>query len=131
MSEENQPQHHEGKPKFKMPFSYKVTKWDIIGAAISIVILSLMILPQYIPKDGCEVARPNNECATVKDVMTEHCAYWGNYSCNTSADVSLTQVEWYIGNLCKLQNQYHGTGLECSNLKSACNQMSGKNICPL
>jgi hypothetical protein len=133
MPEENHHEEHHSheEHKVKMPFNYKVTKWDVIGAAIAVVILSLMILPQYVPKDGCEVARPDNKCDTVVNVMTEHCTYWGNFSCNTASDVSLTQVEWYIADMCKLQNEYHGTGLDCANLKSACNQISGKQLCPL
>jgi hypothetical protein len=129
-------EHHEEKKEHKAEnlkhrFKPTVTKWDALGIIILIIALSLLVLPQIVPKDNCEVARPDNKCATLKDVMIENCAYWGNYSCNTSSDVSLTQIEWYIGNLCKLQNQYHSEGMDCSRLKSSCNQISARLVCPV
>lgn len=117
--------------KSKRRFPIKLSRWDIISIIILIIFVILVTIPVYIPKGECEVARPGYKCASVKDVMIGNCVYWGNYSCNTTADVSLTQIEWYIENLCYLQNQYHNTGLDCSNLKSACNQITGSKICPL
>jgi hypothetical protein len=132
MPEDNHEEKKEHKAESpKHHFKLKMTKWDVLGIIILIIAVGLMVMPHYLPKDGCEIARPNNKCATIKDVMVENCAYWGNYSCNTASDVSLTQVEWYIDNLCKLQNQYHSEGLNCSRLKSACNQISASLVCPV
>ena len=124
--EEHKKEEHEKK---RLPFKIKITKIDVIGLIALIVFIILLSIPTYLPKDSCEVARPDYKCASLKEVMIENCAYWGKYSCNTSADASLTQVEWYIGNLCDLQNKYHGTGLDCSDLKSACNQITGIHTC--
>jgi hypothetical protein len=108
----------------------KLTRTDILAIIALIIFIILVTIPQYISKDNCEVARPNYKCASLKDVMIENCNYWGKYECDTNADVSLPQIEWYILNLCKLQNQYHGTGLDCSDLKSACNKITGSQTCP-
>lgn len=116
--------------KRKLP-SLKLTKWDAIAVALLLIFLVLVSIPIYTSKDDCEVARPEYKCASFKDVMIENCVYWGNYSCNSQADVSLPQIEWYIQNMCKLQNQYHNTGLDCSNLKSACNQIVGNQTCSI
>jgi len=121
----------EEKPKRKLPFKIKLTKWDIVSIIALIIFVILVSIPTYLSKGECEVARPAYKCASFKDVMIENCIYWGNYSCNTSADVSLPQIEWYIDNLCKLQNQYHSSGLDCSNLKAACNQITEKQTCPV
>ena len=117
--------------KTKIPFKIKLSKADYIAIIVLIVFLILVSIPTYAPKDDCEVARPDYKCASLKDVMIENCNYWGEYQCNTNADVSLPQIEWYIGNLCKLQNQYHNTGLDCSNLKLACNTITGNQVCPV
>jgi len=109
----------------------KISKWDVfavLGLAAFIIIMSVLV---YAPKGECEVARPGYKCASAKSVMIENCNYWGKYACNTSADVSLPQVEWYIGNLCKIANENHGYGYECANLKLACNQVTGKQVCPV
>ena len=127
--EKTEEKKEEEKPKKR--FSIKLSKWDKISIIILIIFVILVTIPVYIPKGGCEVARAGYKCASFKDVMSENCVYWGNYSCNTSADISLTQIEWYIENLCNLQNQYHNTGLDCSNLNSACNQITGSKVCPL
>ncbi len=116
--------------KTKLPFKIRLSKADIAALIVLVVFLILVSIPTYMSKDDCEVARPNYKCASLKDVMIENCNYWGTYECNTNADVSLTQVEWYIGNLCNLQNQYHDTGLDCSNLKLACNTITGSQTCP-
>lgn len=126
MSEEQKTE----KPKRKLPLNLKMSKWDKISIMILIVFVVLVVLPTLTPKGDCEVARPGYECASVKDVMIENCQYWGEYDCDTSADVSLPQIEWYIENLCNLQNQYHDTDLDCSNLKMACNEISASLVCP-
>lgn len=116
------------KRRFSLP---KLTKFDIISIVFLLVFLILVSIPVYTSKGDCEIARPGYKCASIKEVMIENCNYWGNYSCDTSADISLEQVEWYIQNLCELQNKYHESGLDCSNLRTACNKISGKQICPL
>jgi hypothetical protein len=73
----------------------------------------------------CEVSGTEYKCASFKTVMIDNCIRWENYNCSTKADANLSQVEWYIENLCKLQNQYHNSDLDCSNLKKACNQIVG------
>ena len=125
--EEHKKEEHE---KRKLPFKIKLTKSDIIALVVLIFFVGLFAMLTYWPKDNCEVARPEYKCATFKDVMIENCNFWGNYSCNSAKDVSLPDIEWYIGKLCDFQNQYHGSGLDCSDLKSACNQITGKQICP-
>ena len=120
---------HEEHKKSKLPFKLKLNKWDIISLFVLIIFVAIMAYLAFIPKDGCEVARPGYKCASLEDVMIENCVYWGTFDCDTQADVSLTQIEWYIGNLCNLQNKYHSTGLDCSNLQAACNQITGKQTC--
>ncbi|MFH1473923.1 MAG: hypothetical protein ABIE55_03445 [Candidatus Aenigmatarchaeota archaeon] len=122
-------EHKHEKPKKKFSLNLKMSKWDKISIMILLVFVILVTLPTLVPKDGCEVARAGYKCASLEEVMVEHCEFWGEYDCVTEADVSLEQVEWYIGNLCNLQNQEHNTGLDCSNLKSACNQISGSIVC--
>lgn len=107
----------------------KLTKRDYVGIAILIIVSFLLVLPSYIPKNGCEIAKADYKCATAKDTMIENCAYWGKYQCDSSKDVSLPDIEWYIGNLCKIQNNLHNTGLDCTNLKMACNQITGTTVC--
>ena len=125
MPEEAKVEEH----KRKIPF--KLTKRDAIAVAVLVVFLIVITIPDYVSKDDCEVARPAYKCASFRNVMIENCVYWGNYSCNTQADVSLPQIEWYIDNLCKLQNQYHNSGMDCSDLKQACNQIVGNQTCPI
>ena len=108
-----------------------LTKKDWVYIIGLIVFIAILTYPNYISKGDCEVARPGFKCESIKNVMVENCQYWGKYSCDTSKDVSLTQIEWYIGNLCKLQNQYHNSGLDCSNLKLACNQIAENQVCPV
>jgi hypothetical protein len=131
MSEDEKKHEEHKEEKHKMPFKFKMkpSKVDIISIMILIIFLILVSIPSYVSKGDCEVARPAYKCASLKNVMIENCVYWGKYSCNSTADVSLPQVEWYIGNLCDLQNQYHNTGLDCSNLKQACNQIVGNQTC--
>jgi len=121
----------EEKKEPKKRFRIKLSKWDKISIIALIIFVILVSIPVYISKGECEVARPGYKCASLKDVMTENCVYWGEYDCNTEADVSLPQIEWYIENLCNLQNQYHNSGLDCSNLKSACNQIVGNQTCSM
>jgi hypothetical protein len=61
--------------------------------------------------------------------MVEHCNYWAEFECDTSKDVSLNQVEWYIGNLCDIARKHYQ--LDCSNLKLACNQITVADTCPI
>ena len=102
---------------------------DKIAVAGLVVFLVFMYIVINLPRGDCEVARPGYKCQSIKNVMVENCNYWSGYSCDTSKDISLKQVEWYIGNLCNLQNQYHSSGLDCSNLQRACNQISSQSLC--
>lgn len=120
----------EEKPKRRLPFKIKLGRWDILAIIALIIIVILISIPTYLPKGECEIARPGYECASFKDVMIENCDYWGEYDCNTESDISLPDIEWYIKNLCELQNKHHNTGLDCSNLKSACNKITEKQTCP-
>ncbi|MBU5557481.1 MAG: hypothetical protein QW751_00145 [Candidatus Aenigmatarchaeota archaeon] len=134
MTDEDKPElpHEPATKKFDVATYFK--SWrriDWIALAVLIIFVILVSIPVYLPKGGCEVARPGYKCESAKNVLIEHCNYWGNWSCDTSADVSLPQVEWYIGNLCKIHNQYHSDKLDCSNLKLACNQATQNTTCPL
>lgn len=135
MTEEHHHEHEkkseEHKAEEKSKKRFQLSKADKISILILIIFIILFTIPTYLPKGNCEVARPAYKCASLKDVMIENCVYWGNYNCDTQTDVSLPQVEWYIGNLCKLQNQYHNSGLDCSNLKKACNQITGNQTCSI
>ena len=106
----------------------KLTKTDKIAVAALLIFVVLMALPIYFPATDCEVARPGYKCETAKNVMIEHCEYWGEFNCDTSADNSLPQVEWYLENLCDIAKRHES--LDCSNLKLACNQVTGTQICP-
>ena len=112
----------------KMP---KLTRLDKVALLILVIFVVLASIPIYADKAGCEVARPGYKCLTAKEVMVEHCDHWGKWDCNSAADISLPQVEWYIDNLCSIHNQYHDDKLECANLKLACNQAAGKETCPI
>jgi hypothetical protein len=127
---EDEKKHEQKEEKHKIKFP-KLSKADIISIMALIIFVIIVSIPTYLPKGECEVARPAYKCASFKNVMIENCVYWGNYNCNTNADVSLPQIEWYIENLCNLQNQYHNSGLDCSNLKKACNQIVGNQTCPM
>lgn len=119
-------EHQEHKKKIK--FS-QLKKWDKIVIALAIVFIILMAIPVYRNKGDCEIARPGYKCESAKNVMIEHCEYWAEYNCDTNSDVSLPQVEWYIRNLCEIHNDNHDAGLDCANLKTACNQVSGRSLC--
>ncbi len=107
----------------------KLTKRDIAILAIFIVFLILISIPAYRDKHGCEVARPGYECASAKEVLIENCEYWAKYNCNTSADISLPQIVWYIKNLCKIANEYHNYGYDCTNPEKVCNSVLERNAC--
>ncbi len=132
MEEEHkeEPKVEERKSRMRL-FKIKLTKENIIAIIALIVIVILITIPTYLPKVECEVGRANYKCASFKEVLIENCNYWGEYECNTDADVSLPQIEWYMGELCELQNKYHNTGLDCSNLKSACNKITESQTCPI
>jgi len=115
--------------EFKMP---KLRKRDYAGVAFLIIVMILLsVMVYYRPNPDCEVSRPAFKCETAKFVMVEHCDYWGGFECDSSADVSLPQVEWYIKNLCAIHNKYHPDQLDCANLKHACNQATGETTCPI
>ena len=112
---------------FKMP---KLGKKDWLGIAFLLAVVILLAVPAYYrPNPDCEVARPDYKCASAKDVMIEHCVYWGEFRCDSNADNSLPQVEWYIGNLCSIHNADHADKLDCTNLMHACNQVTGNVTC--
>ncbi len=115
-------------PKISIP---KFTRRDWVALAVLLITVALLAIPIYTDKKGCEVARPAFKCESAKNVMTEHCGLWEKYSCDTSKDVSLPQVEWYIENLCKIHNSLHSDKLDCNNLKAACDALTGLNKCSL
>ncbi len=117
---------------FKIGVMMKLPKLDRgekLAIAIAIIFLILVSIPVYRSKNGCEVVRPGYECASAAAVMIEQCNYWSKFSCDTSADNSLVQVEWYIDNLCDIHNRYNKNDVDCTNLKLACNQISGQSLC--
>lgn len=107
----------------------KLEKKDKIAIVIAIIFLILVAIPVNRDKHGCEVARAGYTCESAKNVMIENCQLWGEYNCDTSADNSLVQVEWYIDNLCDIHNRYNNPNIDCSNLKLACNEISGQSLC--
>jgi hypothetical protein len=109
----------------------KITLKDLIVIAVFAVFLILVTIPVYRDKHGCEVARPGYKCMSAKQVMIENCEYWAKYDCDSSQDISLPQIEWYIKNLCEIANRNHGYGFDCENPKLACNQVLQKDVCPL
>jgi hypothetical protein len=114
--------------EFKIP---KLTRKDWLGIALLVIVVVLLAIPTYYrPNTDCEVARPAYKCESAFNVMKEHCAYWGEFKCNTAADNSLPQVEWYLKSLCDIHNADHANKLDCTNLKHACNQVS-EGVCPL
>src|SRR3972149_3386835 len=101
----------------KKRFNIKLDRKDKIALVALIAFVILMAIPIYISKGDCEVLRPGGECASTREVMIENCAYWGQYSCDTTKDVSLPQIEWYIENMCKFSSKKYN--LDCSNLQLA------------
>lgn len=139
MPEEHKPEHHE-KKKFDVAGYFK--KWrriDWIALAILIIFVVVVALPVYLPKNGCEIARPGYKCDSAKNVMIENCVFWGESSCehcekqdwNKCVNISLPNIEWYIDNLCEIHNKYNADKLDCSNLKLTCNQVTGNVTCPV
>ena len=115
---------------FKIPAIPKFTRRDWAALIVLIVVVAILAIPQYADKGGCEVARPEYKCESAKLVITENCQLWEKYSCDTTKDNSLPQVEWYIGKLCDIHNRLHGDDkLDCSNLKSTCDSLTGLNKC--
>lgn len=108
----------------------KPGKWDILALAALAGFIILMAALIYAPKGGCEVARADSACVPAKDVLVEDCGYWAKYGCDSAKDASLPDIEFQIAGLCKIQNSLHGAGLDCSNLKAACNRITGKQVCP-
>ncbi|MFQ6009882.1 MAG: hypothetical protein ACE5J7_02060 [Candidatus Aenigmatarchaeota archaeon] len=115
----------------EIPKLPKLTRFDKIAVAALVIFVILVSIPVYTDKAGCEVARPGYKCASAKEVMVEHCEYWGNWTCDSNAHISLPQVEWYIDNLCDIHNRYHSNRFDCANLKLACNQATGEQTCPV
>lgn len=107
----------------------KLGKWDLVALAVLAGFIILMSALIYAPKGGCEVARAGATCVPAKDVLVEDCNYWAKFGCDSTKDASLPDIEFEIGSLCKIQNSLHGTGLDCSNLKMACNQITQKQVC--
>lgn len=107
----------------------KLSRFDILALAALVGFIVLMASLIYAPKGGCEVARAGFTCAPAKDVMVEDCSYWSKWNCDSSKDISLPNIEFQIEGLCKVQNRLHGTGLDCSNLKQACNQIAERQVC--
>jgi hypothetical protein len=102
-------------------------KSSIIAIVILAVIVVVLAIPNYTPKGTCEVARANNTCDSFKNVMYENCVWLRTQEpYNNSAP----QIRWYIQNLCGLQNQYHGTSYNCSDIDSSsvsvCNVIVGE-----
>ena len=128
-NDESKPEEHKHVKEKKSRFPIKLSRRDMISVMILLIFVILVTVPTLAPKGECEVARPGYKCESLKNVMVEHCQYWGEYDCDTASDVSLVQVEWYIQNLCNLQNQEHGTGLDCSNLRNACNEIAESLLC--
>ncbi len=107
----------------------KPGKFDILALAALAGFIILMAALIYAPKGECEVARAGGTCVPAKDVIIEDCNYWAKYGCDSTKDASFPDIEFEIGSLCKIQNSLHGTGLDCSNLKTACNQITQKQVC--
>jgi hypothetical protein len=114
--------------EFKIP---KLSRRDWMGIALLVIVVALLAFATYYrPNPDCEVARPAYKCESAKNVMIENCALWGKFGCDSSKDVSLPQVEWYLKNLCAIHNSNHADQLDCANLKHACNQVT-EGVCPL
>ena len=112
--------------KLKLP---KLNRKDYIAISALVIFVILMAIPIYKDKQGCEIAQAGYTCDSAENVMIENCEYWGEFSCNSEADVSLPQIEWYIGNLCELYRDNHDSSFNCEDLPTACNAISGENIC--
>lgn len=121
MTDETKPKLIFGKLKFG--------KWDILAIAALAGFIILMAALIYAPKGGCEVARAGFACVPAKDVLIENCNYMSKWNCDSSKDASLPDIEFEIQSLCKIQNNLHGTGLDCSNVKMTCNQITQKQVC--
>jgi len=120
MSEEN---------KKRLFGKLKLGKWDLVALAALAGFIILMAALIYAPKGGCEVARAGFTCVPAKDVIVEDCNYWAKFGCDSAKDASLPDIEFQIGSLCKIQNNLHNSGLDCSNLKMACSQITQKQVC--
>jgi len=107
----------------------KLTKKDYIAIIVLIVFVIIVAIPLYKDKEGCEVAQAGYTCASAEEVMIDNCRYWGEFQCDSTADVSLPQIEWYIGNLCEIYRDLHDSDFDCTNLPVACNVISGESLC--
>ncbi len=98
----------------------KLTKADYAAVAALIIFVSFFAYIANKDKGDCEIAQAGYKCESIKNVLVENCNYWGNFSCDSAKDVSLPQIEWYIGNLCNLgKDKYKFT--DCADLKNVCN----------
>lgn len=120
---------HEHIEKTGRKFPVKLGKFDLIAIAALAGFIVLMAALIYAPKGNCEVARAGFACVPAKEVIIEDCNYWSKWNCDSTKDASLPDIEFQIGSLCKIQNSLHGSGLDCSNLKIVCNQITGKQVC--
>ncbi|NOZ81931.1 MAG: hypothetical protein GXO63_02155 [Candidatus Micrarchaeota archaeon] len=131
----------------------KLKTSEIAAVAGLVIFTFVLLLPSFLPKNGCEVARPGYKCASIEDVLKENCVYWEKYACLKdcrygsknecekagcywepdrficAADPSLPQVTWYIKNLCELYNQKHGTDYGCATPETACAIVLGREVC--
>ncbi len=122
---DEQPKTEGSRWKLKLP---ALTKKDKIGIALLLIFIVVINIPAYFSTGKCEVARAGFKCAKFTEVLKENCEVWANYTCNSAADVSLPSVEWYIGNMCRLESQAHG-GISCTNLKETCNSVLQRQAC--
>jgi hypothetical protein len=107
----------------------KLTRNDKIAIAFLVIFVVVMAYPIYKDKEGCEIAQGGYTCDSAENVMIDNCEYWGKWKCDSTADVSLPQIEWYIGNLCEIYKNNHDGSFDCSNLPQACNAISQKTLC--
>ena len=134
-AEKQQPKQAEEPPKHQPernilnPRTWTRSDW-ISLAILVIVTFSFSYWLNFWPRGSCEVATAAYKCVPAQEVIIEHCNYWGNWSCDSSKDVSLPQVEWYISNLCQIHNKLHDNKFDCNNLRLTCNQATGKKVCP-
>jgi hypothetical protein len=105
-----------------------ITKKDMFAIIALVLFVFLMAVPIYKDKEGCEIAQAGYTCDSAENVMIDNCKYWAQWNCDSSADSSLPQIEWYIGNLCEIYKKNHDANFDCS-LPVACNSISGENLC--
>lgn len=100
-------------------------KTDIAAIMILVAFVVLVSIPVYTPKERCEVARSGYDCASIEEVLIENCNFIAAYKGYNKSEI---QVRWYIENLCALQNRYHNTALNCSDVDLVCNEILGSQL---